>query len=286
MYLLLSLGFTILFRVSDVANMAHGGFVAAGMYLAIVAVNDWGLPYAVAVPAVTVFSAIPIWLIYRVFIIRARPLGHRGQIVFTLLIMSLLQAIYTKEFGSEPATLHIKPASYTILGAELRTTLVVGFVVALMISVALFVVFRYTDLGRSLEVSGKHREAAVALGLPVDRYYAGVFVVGSGMGVMAGALIAGYSSVTPIDGFNYLTVAFLISFAGRLSFIGCLFAALTYGVGYQILVQTIGPTRSTVGIYVILLGVIILVSQMSNRDVLAKTAGRLLRRRPLAGAPT
>jgi branched-subunit amino acid ABC-type transport system permease component len=264
--------------------MAHGGFVAGGMYLTVVAVNDIGLPYIVAVPVATLAGVIPIWVIYRVFILRARPLGHRGQIVYTLLILSLLQAIYTKLFGTEPVTLDLTPASYSILGADLRTTLVAGFVVALIISVALYIVFKYTDLGRSLEVSGKHPEAAIALGLPVDRYYAGVFVAGSAMAVLAGALIAGYSSVTPIDGFNYLTVAFLISFAGRLNFIGCFFAALTYGVGYQIFVQTIGPTRATVGIYVVLLAVVIVVSQLSNRYGVIQAATRMLRRRPGASA--
>jgi len=261
MYLLIALGFMLLYRICDIANMAHGAFVVGGMYATMFAVNELGIPYPLAVVPSVLISLPLLALIYFLVIRRSLALGHRAQIVYTLILLSLLQSVYVVFFGTDPWSLKGEQLSWTVFGVDLRRELVLGSIVAIIICALLFGVFKFTDLGRSLEASGKYPEGARAIGLPIDRYYAGIFFVGSAMAVMAGGLIVGYSTVVPFNSLNFLVIAFMISFAARLSFVGSAGAAIVYAVGYLIFAEFMDPNLATVTVYAVMMGLIILGSQ-------------------------
>jgi branched-chain amino acid transport system permease protein len=265
MYLLLALGFTVMLRIADIVNLAHGSFVLGGMFLVLYAVNDLGIPYALAVPAVVVAGLIPAWAIYRLFIKEARSEGHRPQIIYTLLMFSLFQVLFQMAFGSGPRTLNITPVGWTILGVSMRREQVIGFGVAVVVCIALALVFRRTAIGKSVEVAGKYPDGGEAIGLPIGRLYQAVFLIGSAMALLAGGLIISYTPATPFVGIDYLVIAVVIALTARLSFTGCVFASLLYGVGYQVLFQIFnqaGP--ATISIYGALLLLIAVTPRLAQ----------------------
>jgi branched-chain amino acid transport system permease protein len=256
-YLLLSLGFTLMLRIADIVNLAHGSFVAGGMYLVILLVNDLNVPYLPSIPLAVLLGLLPCLLMYELVLRNARREGHRPQIIYTLLLLSLLQVVMQIGFGPDLVSLQIEARAWDVLGIAIRQEQVIGFFVAVVVCVALFVVFRFTAVGKSVEIAGKYPDGARAIGLPVERLYRLVFLTGSAMALLAGALIIPTAPASPFVGLDYLVTAVVIAFAARLSFPGCVATSLLYGVGYQLLLWiTDKPPVATILIYAILLAVI------------------------------
>jgi len=256
-YMLISIGFMLQLRVADIVNFAHGCVVVAGMYLAIVFVNDSGMPYGLGVPLVVVAGLIPAWLIYEFLLRPARNQGHRMQIVVTILLLSILELIFAKAFGTDFKSIDITPQAWEIAGVNLRRETVLAFFIAVTICTTLFVVFRYTTFGKSVEVAGKYPEGARSVGLPVDRLYRIVFLTGTAMTLLAGALVVASDPATPFLGFEFVIIAVLITVAARLSFTGCAAASLLYGVGYAVLAKIFdSPEKGTIGIYLVFIVII------------------------------
>jgi branched-chain amino acid transport system permease protein len=275
-YLLLALSFTMLLRIADILNLAHGAVVVGGMYLTIMLVNDAGVPFALALPAGVLLGLLPAWALYVLLLRRARNEGHRPQIVYTTLLLSLLQVIYQIGFGTQLKALDIESAAWTVLGVAIRRESVIGFLVAVAVCVALFAVFRYTTLGKSVEVAGKYQQGAEVIGLPVQRLYALVYLTGIGMALLAGGLIVATAPVTPFLGVEYLVIAVVIAVAARLSFIGCVVASLLYGVGYQVLLELLDkPAKATIAIYGIFL---LVIASTPLVDLLRRRGAELVRR--------
>lgn len=257
MYMLLALGFTLLLRVADIINLAHGVVVVGGMYLTIVFVNNFEWQYPVSIPMAIAIGLLPLWLIYELFLRQARKEGHRPQIIYTIIILSVAEVVYEMIFGSSLVSLNIPPEAVDILGVTLRAQTMLGFIVAVVVCIAFFVVFKFTSLGKAIEVAGKYPEGAKVIGLPTERLYRIVWFVGVGMALLAGALIVTSSPASPFLGLDFLIVPVVISLAARLSFMGTIFAAILYGVGYQVLVFVLtSPALATVAIYAIFLIVI------------------------------
>lgn len=259
MYILLALGFTLLLRVADIINLAHGVVVVGGMYLAIALVNDFEWQYPVSIPVVVIVGLIPLWLIYELFLRQARKEGHRPQIIYTIIILSIAEVVYEMIFGADLVRINVPPEAVEILGVTLRTQTVFGFSVAVIVCIAFFVVFKFTSLGKAIEVAGKYPEGAKVIGLPTERLYRIVWFIGVGMALLAGALIVASQPASPFLGLDFLIVPVVIALAARLSFMGTIFAATLYGVGYQILVYLLtSPAHATVAIYAVFLVVIAL----------------------------
>ena len=250
MYMLLALGFTLLLRVADIINLAHGVVVVGGMYLTIALVNNLEWQYPVSIPVVVIAGLIPLWLIYELFLRQARKEGHRPQIIYTIIILSIAEVVYEMVFGSDLVRLNIPPEAVDVFGVTLRTQTLLGFAVAVVVCIAFFVVFKFTSLGKAIEVAGKYPEGAKVIGLPTERLYRIVWFVGVGMALLAGALIVASSPASPFLGLDFLIVPVVIALA-------TIFAAILYGVGYQVLVFIFtDPAQATVAIYAIFLVVI------------------------------
>lgn len=280
-YLLLALGFTLMLRIADVVNLAHGAFVVGGMYLTLLAVNTLGLPFGLAVAFAVVVGGGLAYLLYVLLLENARAQGHRPQIIYTILLLSLLQIIYQFLFGSNIQTLDIPRVGWDVLGVTLRREQVLGLVVAAAVCVLLFALFRYTPIGKSVEVAGKYEDGARAIGLPVQRLYRIVFVVGAGMALLAGSFIMAATPVTPFLSLEFLVVAVVIAIAARLSFVGCILASVLYGVGYQVLLGLgTASAQATVMIYALLLLIIALGPAFA--DVIERRRRRRAVRRTVA----
>lgn len=263
-YLLIALGFNLQLRVADIVNIAYGGFVVSGMYMTLFLVNSFGVPYPLAVPMAVVVGTAVSWLLWIAFLRRARELGHREQIVFSMLLLSILEVAFTLLSGPDIQSLDIQAHAMSILGVQLQVETVVGCVIAVAVCALLFAIFRFTALGKSIEVAGSYPDGAAVIGLPVQRLYTLVYLSGNAMAFLAGALIVATSPVTPFLGFQYVVLALMITLAARLSFVGCIFTALLYGIGVQVLVQQTNASTAIVLIYLILMAVMVLVPFVSS----------------------
>lgn len=264
-FLLLTLGFTLMLRIADIVNLLHGIMVVAGMYLMVFFVNYLGLSYVEAlVPAVLV-GLVLFWVLYEVLLRKARREGHRSQIIYTLLLFSILQTSMEILFGGDPIRIRLDRVSWLIFDVAVRREEAIGALLAVVTTAGFFLIFRFTALGKSMEIAGKYPEGAAAIGLPVERLYRYVWLIGSAMALMAGAFLVAGTPVNPFQGLEYLVIAVIVSISARLSFAGVVAAAILLGLGNPLLVVvTQDPQLASVVIYGFFLCVIAATPQVSG----------------------
>lgn len=264
-FLLMTLGFTLMLRVADIVNLLHGVMVVAGMYLMVVFVNQLGLSYIQAIIPAVFVGLVLFWLLYELLLRTARREGHRSQIIYTLLLFSLIQTIFEIAFGGDPIRVRLDRVSWQILDVAVRREEAIGAILAVVTTASFFLLFRFTALGKSMEIAGKYPEGAAAIGLPTERLYRYVWLIGSAMALLAGAFLVAGTPVSPFQSLEYLVIAVIVSISARLSFAGVVAAAILLGLGHPLVVAiTQDPQLSSVAIYGFFLCVIATTPMISG----------------------
>lgn len=279
-FLLLALGFTLMLRVADIVNLLHGIMVVTGMYLIVVFVNYLQLSYVQAIIPALFVGLVLYWALYELVLRSARREGHRSQIIYTLLLFSLLQTVLEILFGGDPIRARLPRVTWDILGVAVRREEAIGALLAVAITAGFFVLFRFTTIGKSMEIASKYPEGAAAIGLPVERLYRLVYLIGCAMALLAGVFLVAGTPVTPFQSLEYLVIAVIVGIAARLSFAGAAAAAVLFGLGNPVLVAlTNQPQLSSAAIYGFFLVVIAVTPLISDfrplgRLFASRTGGR------------
>ena len=61
LYLMMAIGFTLVFGVMRVVNFAHGEFYMIGAFTALIGVAWFDLPYGLAIALTVIFAMLPWW---------------------------------------------------------------------------------------------------------------------------------------------------------------------------------------------------------------------------------
>jgi len=192
-YALFAVGYTLVFGVLDVLNLAHQAVFMAGGLVALALVLVWHWPFwAAFIGAVLVAALLGAVLEFVAF----RPLRRRPDTQFSALISSLamatiLEAIALQFYGPnlQRFPLSAFPAHIYSIG-QVRVTLlqIVILVVSLGLTLALQLMLLRSRLGRAIRAVAENQVAARVLGIDVDRILLLSFVVSSALGGVAGVL--------------------------------------------------------------------------------------------------
>ena len=194
-YALFAIGFTLVFGVLDRLNLAHAAVFTVGAYVGIDLVTDSGLSIWLAVPAVLVVGAIAGVVIERVAF---RPLTDRSDAHFAGLISSialggmflaLLQARYGPDSRRFPPDA-FPTTTFEFAGVRITLLQVVILAIAFALMLGLAYLVSSTPLGRAMRAVAENPRAAKVLGINVNRVTATTFALSSGLGAVAGVLLA------------------------------------------------------------------------------------------------
>src|SRR5689334_19478478 len=184
-YGLMCVGLGIIFGVMRVVNFAHGDFMMLGMYAAFYLVTGFGTlaflgPYVG--PVVGALLAGPIvfaigWILHKTLISRvtgarvmsAEAEGHYAQIILTLGIALVLANGGLILFGSTPLSVQtpLSRESWEIGVIFLNQARTVGFVIAVLCAIALYLFLTRTSLGKALRAAADNPIAAAYVGVDV-----------------------------------------------------------------------------------------------------------------------
>ncbi len=241
-YAMLAVGFTLIFGVARVLNLAHGAFYGLGAYAAYVLTARLGWPLLPAAIVAVLFVAAFGVVVERVLI---RPLRNSALAVLMITIaVGLLfeQAMYLL-FGSEARNV---PAfsnatwSYAGLDVSGQRLLTLGFGAAVIGLLWLFI--NRTRLGAAILALSQDREGALYVGIPADRIYAVVMAISAAIAASAGVLTAPFLTVQPTMDLLPMIKAFSIVIVGGLGSIpGSILAALLLGYSETIVAYAISP---------------------------------------------
>jgi branched-chain amino acid transport system permease protein len=219
-YVLMALGFTLIFGILRLVNFAHGEFYMLGAFVVYHLYVQLGLNFfaALAVSAILVGAAgiVAERLVFAP--LRSRELSMlMSALGLSIAIQGVMAVVEGVEGQSLPAPVSGVFASAWITFPYERL-LVVG--VAAVVLAAFYGFITYTKLGQALRAVAQDGEAALMQGIPVDRIYAVAFAVGAALAAIAGGIIGPVFSLHVYMGQTAILKAFVVVILGGLGSVG------------------------------------------------------------------
>ena len=259
-YGLMCVGLSLIFGVMRVINFAQGDFMMLGMYVAyyafglLVAHTVFGTgsaPYVAALIAGPVIFLAGILvhklLVSRVTGVRGSTLeseGHYAQLILTLGIALILQNGGLYVFGSAPVSIStpLSSSAWTV-GPLYRGAVevfvnqgqTVAAVIAVVAVVGFVLLMGRSRLGKSLRAAADNPEAAIYMGIDVERAHRLAFGFGVALTAIGGGLLASGGPFQPYVGLEYVIVMYAgVVLGGLGSVSGAFFGGLTIGLVQQL----------------------------------------------------
>ena len=239
-YAMLAVGFTLIFGVARVLNLAHGSFYALGAYGAYFFTSHLKLPLLPAALLSIALVAVFGIAIERVFI---RPMrsSQLAVLMITLAVALVIEQALFLTFGSEyrnvPAFVDAK---FTIGGVDVGGARLLALGVSVVVIAALWLFIQRTRLGSAILAISQDPVAAEYMGIPSDRIFAIVMGISAALAATAGILAGPFLTVQPTMWLLPIVKAFAIVVVGGLGSIpGSILAALMLGYAETIVGYTI-----------------------------------------------
>lgn len=242
-YAMLAVGFTLIFGVARILNLAHGSFYALGAYGAYFFTAHMKLPLLpAALCAIAVVAVFGI-LVERVLI---RPMRHSSlaMLMITLAVALVIEQALFLTFGSEyrnvPAFVDTK---YTIGGVDIGGARLLALGVGVVLIGALWLFIQRTRLGSAILAISQDPVAAQYMGIPSDRIFAVVMGISAALAATAGVLAGPFLTVQPTMWLLPIVKAFAIVVVGGLGSIpGSILAALMLGYAETIVAYMVSSS--------------------------------------------
>ena len=229
-YAMLAVGFTLIFGVARILNLAHGSFYALGAYAVYTFTAVVHLPLWLASVLAVLFVAAFGMAMERVLV---RPLRRSSLAVLliTLAVALMVEQMLLLVFGSEARNVpSMVNATYHFAGVDISSQRLLALMGAILILTSLWLFMQHTRLGSAILAISQDAEAAQYMGIPSDRIYSIVMGLSAGMAAAAGVLVAPFQTVIPGMGLLPLFKAFAIVVVGGLGSIpGSIVGALLLG---------------------------------------------------------
>jgi len=229
-YAMLAVGFTLIFGVARILNLAHGSFYALGAYAVYTFTAVVHLPLWLASVLAVLFVAAFGMVMERVLV---RPLRRSSLAVLliTLAVALMVEQMLLLVFGSEARNVpSMVNATYHFAGVDISSQRLLALIGAILILTSLWLFMQHTRLGSAILAISQDAEAAQYMGIPSDRIYSIVMGLSAGMAAAAGVLVAPFQTVIPGMGLLPLFKAFAIVVVGGLGSIpGSIVGALLLG---------------------------------------------------------
>jgi branched-chain amino acid transport system permease protein len=255
-YGLLSIGLSLAFGVMRIVNFAHGDLVMYGMYVGVVASTAFGIDPLLALPISFVLMGILGALQYR--IVFRRFVGHTtlNQLLAAIGLGLALQMIAQLIFGVDArSATSVFAGSYDLIGPFFfARAQIVAFVVAGAATIAVELLLRKTQWGKSVRAVADNIEAAEIVGLKSQRINLMAFALSCGLAGIAGTIMVTYYPTDPTKGFSLMPIAIIATTIGGLGSIGGAFlGGIFCGIVQQATAMLWNSALQDVPLYILLL---------------------------------
>lgn len=242
-YVLFSLGLTLIFGVMRIVNFVHGHiFSVAALVVAYLlpVLAAGGLSAAVAYVLASVLgiaAALGLGALLYIFGFRNFQRDLVGSFILSIGLVLLLDGVLLHVFGGAVRGVpEIFPDRISIGGAQITIQRLFLCAVALLLAVSLYLALGHSKLGKALRAVSYDHEAAMMVGIPYTRIAFLGFMIASLLAAIAGALLAPVTIVSPVIGTDYLIKGFIAVIIGGLgsvpgAILGSIFVASIETVG-------------------------------------------------------
>lgn len=255
---LVAVGFSLVWGVMNIVNLAHGAFVVVGAYITWKLNEAAGLdPYlGMFASAAALFVAAYIVQRYLINLVVNAPIWMTLLLTFglNLLIVNGLILLFTADFRA----IHTSWAENSLALGSVRVPYgrLAGFGVSVAVTVGLVLFMGRTKIGLAIRATGMDRAAARLMGMNVRHVYGFTFALAAAMAGMAGAILGTINTFSPNSAGELTLQSFVIAVLGGL---GNMWGALAGGVLLGLVQAWGGQYLSGTLVNAIAFGVLVLV---------------------------
>lgn len=256
-------GLALIFGVIKVFNFSHGSLFMIGTYVAWHSIALWHTNFWIGFALATIVVALVGGIIE--FLCLKRVYGRKEELAYQLLLTYSfilifhdgVKLIWGAEYKSIPKPTYLD-SLLQIGGGILPSYYVLIIVSGFVIMLGLWFILIKTDFGRIIRAAALDREMLEAMGVDTQRVYTAVFILGTGIAGMGGALTGAMHTVAPGAGEEVIIEAVIVTVIGGLgslwgAWIGALIIGQVFAFGILAL-----PRWSLLFVYAVLVLVLIL----------------------------
>ena len=266
LYALIAIGFTMIFGVGGVLNLAHGALIMAGAYVFMILSRDlvWesvALPAVVAFPIALLVIAVLSWGLYTGLV---RYIEENPVITFlaTVVVATAATEVALGIFGDKPFTYTVVGGSVDLGVTNVSYNDLAGFVVSWIAIGLLWYYVNRTDGGRSILATSMSERGAQLTGVDLHSVHTRTWLIAGALAGVAGIFLGGDQAATPLMWLNPLALAFIIVVIGGIGSIkGSIVAAYLIGYTETLTVSVLGQGFRGILSLLILLVVLFLLPQ-------------------------
>jgi len=263
---LVSAGLQVVFGVQRIFNLACGSFYALGAYAGVSAVTWFTaaggppglfiLPLAVA----GILCGLVGLVVERGLLRFVYERDETFQLLLTFAVVLMMEDAIRLVWGTAPrstAGLYLVYGQARIFDAAVPVYNLIVIAASLAIALGIGWLLTRTAFGRIIRATADNREMAAALGVDMRRVYARVFVLGTALGTLGGALVIPATAAMSEMGIELIVEAFaVVVIAGLGSMRGALVGALVVGVLRAVAIA-VYPELEMLLIYLIVIAVLL-----------------------------
>jgi branched-chain amino acid transport system permease protein len=247
MYALVAIGFVLIYKASGVFNFAQGAMVFFAALTCVGIINKFGAPLWVAIPAtIAVMIALGVG-IERVVL---RPLVNQPEITLFMATIGLaffIEGLAQLMWGAQVRKLDLPIEdvpiaylmdNYNILVSQFDMT---AAAICAVLVTALALLFSKTKVGRALRAVADDHQAALAVGIPLQRIWAVLWGVAGLVALVAGLLWGARNGVQFALTFIALKALPVLILGGFTSVPGAIVGGLIIGASEKLAEVYLGP---------------------------------------------
>ena len=288
LYALIGIGMTLILGVMKIINLTHGQLMMVAMYIAF-----WLFSLFHIDPYVSLLIAPPLLFLLGMFlqkalinpVLRVESILPHNQVILTVGIGMVLQNMATIFFTSDYRSTPVDYATNAWYLSDywhdapfelsLSMPWSVSFLLAVIITTALWFFLTKTDTGKSIRATAQDRDAAMLMGVNVGFMRVITFGLGAALVGAAGCLFIPIYYLFPALGSQFTLIAFVITILGGLgSTMGAILGGLILGVFESLTATYVGMGWAPVGRFAIFVAALVFlpggVASLLKRKAVSK----------------
>lgn len=240
-YVLVALGYTMVYGILQLINFAHGDIVMIGALTALFtasALLGAGVPPILAL-VISIFVAMLVCAVIGVVTERLayRPLRKAPRLAplitaigVSILLQQIAILVFGRNYFSFPELISKTPIALGVVTITLNEIIIFVSSIALMAGL-LWLVHR-TKIGTAMRATAENQKVAGLMGIDINRVIAFTFAIGSALGAIAGVMVASnYGQAHYFMGFMLGLKAFTAAVMGGIGNLwGAMFGGLILGL--------------------------------------------------------
>ncbi|WP_227268171.1 branched-chain amino acid ABC transporter permease [Roseobacter weihaiensis] len=246
MYAVGTIALSLLWGTMGMMNLAHGGFIAIGGYLAYWCMTVLGASWIFVLPLALAGGMLSGYLMYHLVV---RWMFERKEFGVDIIIATVAIAALVENGLLNIAGPSAKRQPFALSGGlrigdvVLPYQTILTVVIAIILLIVVFYIVTHTKLGIVIRAISQQQTASRLMGVNTRSAFAKAMMLAGGIAAVSGVLVTGATQLFPSVGFDTTIKALVICIiAGLGNLRGAIFMAFVLGL-FEVAVQYIFGQR-------------------------------------------